>query len=60
VSNTLGLDREVLTETLADQTWELGKDELHGLTTLWRRAGLPLSDKELRTALVTIRQLQPN
>jgi hypothetical protein len=59
VSNALGVDRDVLTETLADQTWELGKDELHGLTTLWRRAGLPVSDKELRATLVTTRQLQP-
>jgi menaquinone biosynthesis protein len=59
VSSALGVDRDVLTETLADQAWELGKDELHGLTTLWRRAGLPVSDKDLRASLVTTRQLQP-
>jgi predicted solute-binding protein len=59
ISNAHTVDREVLTETLADQSYELGKDELHGLTTLWRRAGLPVSDKELRAALVTTRQLNP-
>ena len=59
ISGELGIDREVLTETLADQIYELGKDELHGLTTLWRRAGLPASEKELRAALVTLRQLRP-
>lgn len=52
-----GVDRELLTETLADQTLELGPEEAAGLKHLWRRAGLSVADKQFTSALVWMRRV---
>ena len=53
-SRLLDVEREVLGEALGDQTLDLGKDELAGLTELWNRAGLVGKNVDLRSVLVRV------
>jgi predicted solute-binding protein len=54
LSKGLGIDRETLTDTLADQAFFLDDPAVDGLAELARRSGFAVSQKELRSALVTI------
>jgi predicted solute-binding protein len=54
LARAFGVEREVLTETLADQVYELGDEELHGLIELWTRSGLVAKNVNLRSSLVRI------
>jgi predicted solute-binding protein len=54
LSKGLGIDRETLTDTLADQTHVLDDDAVDGLAVLAARGGLRMSRRELLDALVSI------
>jgi len=54
LSKGLGIDRDTLTDTLADQTHTLDGDALEGLAVLAARSGLRMSRRELLDALVSI------
>lgn len=54
LSKGLGLDRETLTDTLADQTHTLDDDAVDGLAVLSARSGLRMSRRELLDSLVSI------
>jgi predicted solute-binding protein len=58
LSKGLNIDRETLTETLADQSFSLDDLAVDGLADLARRSGFAVSKKDLRAALVTIQQAQ--
>lgn len=55
LSRDLNIEREVLIDALADQTLSLGTEEQQGVEELWKRAGMPLTATESRSAFVSIR-----
>jgi hypothetical protein len=55
LSKGLGVDRETLTETLADQTYTLDDAALDGLIELSKRAGLGAARGAIRSAAVRVR-----
>lgn len=55
LSKGQGIDRETLTETLADQAYTLDDEALDGLVELAKRAGLDTSRDRIRRAVVRIR-----
>ena len=54
LTNAHGLDRETLTETLAELSYTVTNEALAGLAELSRRAGLGVSATAIRTAAVTL------
>lgn len=54
LSRDLGIDRDLFTETLADQTYTLDDPERAGLLGLWRNLGIP-TPANINDAIVTIR-----
>lgn len=52
LSKSLTIDRETLTETLADQTYSLDDEALDGLVELARRTGLGIPRDTIRSAAV--------
>lgn len=54
LSKGLGIDRETLTDTLADQTYTLDDDAVDGLAVLAARSGLRMSRKDLLDSLVRL------
>ncbi|HUG14857.1 MAG TPA: MqnA/MqnD/SBP family protein [Thermomicrobiales bacterium] len=54
LSRGLAIDRDTLTDTLADQTHELDDDALDGLAVLAARGGLRMSRRELMDALISV------
>lgn len=55
LSKSLGIDRETLTETLADQVTVLDDDAIAGLAELARRSGFATSQRELQAAAISVR-----
>jgi len=54
LSQDHGVEREVLTDALADQTDTLGTEEERGLLELWKRSGRPLGANDRRSAFVSL------
>lgn len=54
LSKVLNIDRETLTETLADQTFTLDDEALDGLVELARRTGLGVTRDKIRGAAVRV------
>jgi hypothetical protein len=54
LSKSLDIDRETLTETLADQTFTLDDPALDGLIELARRTGLGVPRDKIRSATVRV------
>jgi predicted solute-binding protein len=54
LSKGLNIDRETLTDTLADQTHTLDDEAVDGLAVLSARSGLRMSRRELLDALVSV------
>lgn len=54
LAKTHAIDRELLVEVLADQTYTLGDEELEGLAELARRAGLPVTLRQLQQQAVRL------
>jgi predicted solute-binding protein len=56
LSNAHNLDRETLTETLAELAYTVTDDALNGLAELSRRSGLGISKNAIKTAAVAVRR----
>ncbi len=54
LSKGLNIDRETLTETLADQTYVLDDEALDGLVEMAKRTGLGVSRNTIRSAAVRV------
>lgn len=59
LSKRYTIDRETLTETLADQTHTLNDDALDGLVELAKRTGLGVTREKIRGAAVRMSQTPP-
>lgn len=57
LSKGLGIDRDTLTETLADQIHHLDDAALDGLSELARRAGLGMTPSAIRNAAISVSQI---
>lgn len=59
LSKSLNIDRETLTETLADQSYMLDDEALDGLVELAKRTGLGVSRDTIRSAAVRVTNPSP-
>lgn len=55
LSSDLAVEREVLTDALAEQSLTIGAEEQRGLEELWKRSGRPLTAAEARSTFVSLR-----
>jgi predicted solute-binding protein len=59
LSKGLNIDRETLTETLADQTYTLDDEALDGLVELAKRTGLGVARDKIRASAVRVENRTP-
>lgn len=57
LSKDLGIDRETLTDVLADQTLTLDDDAIDGLAELAQRTGLGVTRRQIQGAVVWLRRV---